>query len=254
MINKLKIYLKDIRRKFKKRSLGFRAGTIIGCCVLFILVGNAFVQWKVGGLFLNRTKKTISSLTGSFLQKAAKRKYKGDIIRKMILDPSRKYALSILYIDNKQIGRFKSNDDAIYDQEGDIPDGKVKFLNFTNNTYGIEYFRNKQRHGWYREYYSSGQMKREAKFVKGKKLLNKVYYIDGIMRKEEDLYDPLRFVTDSEVGSGKIYYRDGVLMYEWHLTNSSRGGYKKSYNTDGKLVEAKYYDANGDLVEIYEAE
>ena len=59
----------------------------------------------------------------------------------------------------------------------------------------------------------------------------------------------IMFTDDIEVGDGKVYYRDGVLMYEWSLTNSNPIRYKISYNKKGELVETKYYDDKGDLIE-----
>lgn len=179
------------------------------------------------------------------------RMYKGKIIRKILMNPNRTHSESRIYNDGELVAQFSTKrGDEIERLKGALPEGEVSFINETRETYGRERYHKGKRHGAYLEYYSNGALFRRAKFYKGKLMENEIFYFDGTPRRTEDFKDALRFVDDPEVGFGRIFYRDGGLMYEWKLTNLLKGGYKKSYNKEGKLVEEKIYDNMGDLVEI----
>lgn len=173
----------------------------------------------------------------------------GEVTRKVHLDPGRQFAISIFYADGEEIARYKSHQDTIYDFEGHIPDGKVAFYNVSDQTSGVEYYRDGKRHGEYLEYYDNINLKCQAEYSQGKVNTRQEYYSDGILRMEEDYTDPMLYVDDPEKGSGKVYFRNGTLMYEWHLTSQDENRYKKSYNRDGVLVEIKTYDEYGVLTE-----
>ena len=76
-------------------------------------------------------------------------------------------------------------------------------------------------------------------------MTSKEYFIDGILRMEEDYTDALQLPELREVGVGKVYDRKGKIKYEWHLIQNSPEYFNKSYNTDGECVQANYFDANG---------
>ncbi len=178
-------------------------------------------------------------------------KYAGqEIIERIHLDPNRIYQESVFWVDGQEIGRFKFEGDKIYDASGDLPDGQVRFVNETTETFGKKFYRNGQRHGEYLEYYKGGEKKREAMYEAGRIIRNKEYFIDGTLRLEEDFEDALLISKSKEVGAGKAYYRDGTLMYEWNITNRNRERFTKSYNIKGELVEARLYDETGALLKI----
>lgn len=177
--------------------------------------------------------------------KEQKVKRQGPVLCQVMLDPNRQYSESVFFIKGVEIARYKTAKEKIYDLSGTIPDGEVRFVNFTTNTRGTEHYRDNQRHGDYEEYYAEGPLKRIATYSKGKLKTVKDYFIDGKVRMEQDLQDAMYITDNDEVGIGKIYYRNGNLMYEWSLTNAGQGGFNKSYDRDGGLVEANYFDSNG---------
>ncbi|MCA9403279.1 MAG: hypothetical protein KC897_05810 [Candidatus Omnitrophica bacterium] len=177
--------------------------------------------------------------------------YQGKVVRRILMNPNRTHAESRIYNDGELVAQFSTiKGDEIENLKGVLPEGQIGFINETKETYGQERYRKGKRHGEYAEYYSNGVLYRRAKFYEGKLMENEIFYFDGTPRRIEDFKDALRFVDDPEVGYGRIYYRDGSLMYEWKLTNLLKGGYKKSYNKEGRLVEEKVYDNMGDLVEV----
>ena len=174
---------------------------------------------------------------------------KEEVVRKTIADPSREFYLNSVFMGDKEIASFKNYEEKIFDFQGDIPDGKVKFINETDNAYGEEQYRKNKRHGMYREYYDNGNIHKEIEYSFGKRKTIKEYLYNGQLRMEADYHDALVFTDDAEAGRGRIYYHDGTMMYEWNLTNSDDNRFKKSYNIKGELTEAKRYDVNGKLVE-----
>ncbi len=238
-------------RKVKKTSF-----TEIFTWVVLIFIGimifaNKWLESVTSKLLY---KAVVSRKIQAFQQtdeKNRRRIYKEKVYRKILMNPNRTNSESRLYSEGIMVAQFNSlKDDDIVDLIGDLPEGKVSFLNEFKGTYGEEYFQKGKRHGQYTEYYDNGMVFRRAKFYRGLLMENTIYYFDGTIRQVEDLKDALRFVEDTEAGNGKIYYRDGTLMYEWNLTNTLKGGYKKSYNRDGSLVEEKIYDNMGELVEV----
>ena len=165
------------------------------------------------------------------------------------MDPNRAFEVHVFYAGDEEIARYKSNEDEIFDIKGDIPDGKIEFEDATRGSYGFENYRDGKRHGISKEYYSVGRLKKETYYLMGKLQTKRNYFIDGILRQEEDYTDAKRIVSMKEVGVGSVYYRDGSLMYEWRFTYSDQGGYNKSYNREGKLMVAKYFDEQGRLIE-----
>ena len=218
---------------------------IIGI-VSIIVALNKWVGWQINSLgssTINVKKSTIKSSQGAPA-------LHGQVIRKMRLDANRKFSENIFYIGDQEIARFKNTGDEIFDYTGKIPDGKVNFVNEITNTYGSEYYINAKRDGKYTEYYPDGVVFQEISYRNGKIKKHSVYYVDGTLKKEVDFEDSLLFMKDKEVGTGKKYTRDGILKYEWHITNMDENRFKRSYNIKGKLVEEKLFDNMGNLIEV----
>lgn len=175
-------------------------------------------------------------------------KKKIPVTEKIYMDPNRVYTVSVFFQEGKEIARYKTINHEIVDQQGIIPDGDVKFENSSRRSYGTEHYSDNQRHGIFKEYFTEGQIRREAKYVEGKIWWNKEYFIDGTLRMEEYYEDSLISSISKETGHGKIYFRDGRLMYEWNLTNRDENRYKRSYNREGKLVAETYYDNLGQSI------
>ncbi len=169
------------------------------------------------------------------------------VTRTTYLDPNRVYYENVFFMDEQEIARFKNSGEKRFDFTGEIPDGKVKFTNTFDGSFGEERYLNNERNGPFTEYYSGGELKREAKYRDGKVLSSKEYFIDGKVKLEQNFEDALISAENKEVGTGKAYYRDGTLMYEWNITNRTDLRYARSYNIKGKLVEEKQFDALGKL-------
>ena len=174
---------------------------------------------------------------------------KSEITCKIRLDATRKYYRYDFYAGDERIAQLKARLDDVVSLNGEIPDGRIKFINETDDTFGEISFLNNLLHGDYIEYYQNRQVKMEAKYYKGKLRTSKEYFDDGVLRMEKNMEDALRFVEGKELGEGKVYHRDGTLRYHWNMTNEKNGGFKKSYNIRGELIDEKYYNEKGELTE-----
>jgi len=177
-----------------------------------------------------------------------KNQEKEEIIRKMRLDPNRKFSESIIFRDGQEIARFKMEKRKMYDFTGYIPNGKVKFFNESKKRYGTEHYQDDKLHGPYKEYLEGDILIREAYYSQGELIRNKEYFADGTLKMEENYEDALRISENDEVGHGKIYFRDGALMYEWYLTNNDPNRFKRTFNHLGELVADDKYNEVGELV------
>ncbi len=224
--------------------------TIIVFVILFMLffAVNFFINTQITKVISPHTEESEIILPKEKLS-LDKKKFK-EVIRTVRWEPNRKFEENIFWADGKEIARFKNIDEKIFDQEGNIPNGEVKFIRESKGTKGTETYSNGRRHGPYFEYYDNGQLARQADYYQGKRLTVRDYYYDGTLRMEENVFDVLLLCDDSEVGQGRTYYRDGTLMYEWALTNELNGGYKRSYNNKGELIEEKIYNDNCEVEEI----
>jgi len=173
----------------------------------------------------------------------------GEVIRRARVVRGEEYIENIFYIGNTEIARFKESHEGQSDFQGTIPDGKVNFVDEYKNTRGEEYYKYGKRHGESRSYYADGKLKAEEQYRLGRLMLKKEYYNDGLLRFEVDYEDARSWGDNKEVGVGKLYHRDGTLKFEWHITRSESPGFKKSYNKDGSLRHAAYYDDFGRLIE-----
>lgn len=171
-----------------------------------------------------------------------------DVTIRTQLDPSRQFILKRFYYKDQEIASVQLVNDQVVKKEGIIPDGRMSFVDLTEKTDGYEEYLNGERYGEAVENYDNGRKKREAVYAHNKLVNEKVYYYDGILRMEKNLEDAMWITNNSEVGEGKVYYRDGKLMYEWKLTNRDQGGYNKSYNKEGKLVNVRYLDETGEII------
>ena len=183
-----------------------------------------------------------------------------EITKRKVLRIERKpsqedYTESVVLVDKREVARYKTKDDKIFDVSGRIPDGKVKFVNEWRNTYGFEHYRNGKREGSYTEHYANGNTRTKADYQKGRLKKRKSYYYNNVLRMEED-YSTARFISRMQslsefknVGIGKIYRLDGSLRYEWSAVDDSDEHYTKRYNRGGELIEALYYNDQWELLE-----
>jgi len=169
--------------------------------------------------------------------------------------PQNEYSESVVLADKREVARYKSKNNKIFDESGHIPDGKVKFVNEWKNTYGFEHYRHGKRDGAYIEYYKNGNIKIEAQYQQGRLLKKKTYYLSKVLMKEEDL-STSQFISQlqsfgkfEKIGKGKFYRQDGSLKQEWSFADDSQQYYLKLYDEEGELTEAQYYDNQGELVE-----
>ena len=179
----------------------------------------------------------------------SRRKPGEKIVRKDKLSPGRDYIESIFYLNGEEIARQKIVNEKVVESTGEVPRGRVDFVDESKNTYGVEHYTWGKKEGSSQTYFASGQMNAEAYYRQGKLLWKKEYYNDGAIRLEINYEDAREDPGEKETGIGKVYYRDGALKYEWNLTNSEKIGFKKSYNQDGALRAAFYFDEYGQPVE-----
>ena len=219
---------------------------LIGCIIGFIKI-NKWIQGEASDMGKATDSSSVEPAKSPLVKETPKPKRRtGDVIRKTRLAPERTFERSVFYQGGKEIARHKVSKKGIdYDHTGKIPNGKVKFINETDGTYGAAYYWNNVMHGPARTNYNSGKLKIEAEYEYGKLIIRKEYYQDGVLKMEEDFNDAREYMDNRDVGEGKLYGRDGSLKYEWHMINSDPNGYYKSYNRRGKLTSVIYFDKFG---------
>ena len=180
-------------------------------------------------------------------------KYKnltGKVIRKTRFLRGNGYIESLFYIDNQKIACLREYVDGHHELEGKIPDGKVVFYDLYRKTQGEEYYRNGKKNGTIKTYYDNKQIKSEEYYQKGRLVSQTKYFSTGQIKFELDLKNKALTPWDKrENGIGKMYHQNGKLKYEWHFTFGSVLNYRKSYDLQGRLYYAAFYDNNGELVE-----
>lgn len=235
----------------KKRLLG----PIIVCVFIGMVMGlikvNKWIQSQVGDIAEQPAPVVITEpLPAQKTETPKPKKRHGEVIRKTRLAPNRSYETSVFFQGGEEIARHKvSRKGMIYDQEGKIPNGKVKFINETDQTYGVEYYRGGLRDGSARVNNKDGSLKAESTYQYGKLMTRKEYYSDGTLGMEEDYTDAREYDDGREVGIGKVYYRDGMVQFEWHLTNSDPKGYHRSYDRKGGITGVIYFDKDGNEIQ-----
>ena len=173
--------------------------------------------------------------------------------------PQEEYSESVILVDKKEVARFKTKDGEMFDVTGQIPGGKIKFVNEEEDTYGFEYYREGERDGEYTEYYNNDKLKTEATYRRGRLIYRTVYFRNGTLYMQEDYSSASRFLGLrlfkglKEAGTGKIYQPDGSLRYEWSFLDDSEKNFNKTYDNKGNLLDAHYYNSQGDLLEHWEA-
>jgi len=176
------------------------------------------------------------------------------VTRKTRRDPrGGAYLESIFFKGGEVVARYKESKGEIYDREGSIPDGKVEFLDEDTKIKGEEFYQKGKRHGTYREFYKTGQLKKEVEFYRGKVITSKEYYLNGTVRMEQEFKNALWDAFDPEnakQGSGRLYYPLGTVDREWDYEGGENGErYLKIYDKNGALRSVEYYDEEGNLVE-----
>ena len=228
----------------KNKFLGLVMAVIVIGLVVGLVMFNQWLQRQVGDI--TQQPPQTASEPAPVVAKQTKQKTSGEVIRKTRLAPERTFEVSVFYQGGEEIAQHKMTEQGeIYDQIGVIPNGKVQFVNESDETYGVEYYRDGLRHGPARVNYKGGQLKQEAQYQYGKLVASKEYYQDGTLRMDVNYSDARVYKDGREIGVGKVYARDGVLKYEWFLINSDPTGFRKSYNRYGELTSAIYYDEYG---------
>lgn len=170
------------------------------------------------------------------------------ITRRDKVSLNRNYVESVFFSEGEEIGRQKIINGRVAESIGRIPEGTVRFKDESKGTYGKEHYVNGKKDGPSNTFFSDGRLREEALFRHGRLVWRKRYYAGGGLRMETDYSDARNYGDDPEVGVGKMYYPNGKLKYEWHMTNSDAEGFKKSYSQDGMLRAALYFDQYGQLV------
>ena len=233
----------------KRGASGVIAIIIFVVLVTVIVMANRWLEKETGKIVSKSVDAPVVSQKAPTEQKKPKIKRTGEVIRKTRFSPDRKYKINVFYQEGVEVARNRSAKGEAYDQKGEIPDGKVKFINESNETYGVEYYRNGKRNGPAKTYYKDGALREDTYYQFGKLMTNTEYFHDGIVRMEKDYTNARDSRSEKEVGIGKVYSRDGALKYEWFMTVTEPIGYKKSYNSRGDLVAEFYFDEYGQPME-----
>jgi antitoxin component YwqK of YwqJK toxin-antitoxin module len=222
---------------FKKIVLG-----IVAVVIALILV-NRWVLKEVSGPADDKAVVSVDTSTSSVVN------VRKEVTEKIIVSRGEDFIERIFYVGGEEIGRMKEAHNKILDVKGKIPEGKVKFVDEYKKTYGEEYYRYGKRHGSVVTYYQdTKEVKSKEYYQLGVPISAKEYYADGKIRFEVDYTDARDMGDNKEVGVGKLYYQNGFLKYEWNLTTREKEGFRKSYNQDGTLRAAFYYDEKGALI------
>ncbi|MBN1870750.1 MAG: hypothetical protein JW847_09275 [Candidatus Omnitrophica bacterium] len=238
----------------QKGSVGVMAMIVIAAVIIGIAMANRWLQKQTDSIGTTAAAPPIPEPgRPEPVKKTSTVRRTGEVIRETRYSPDRKYEINVFYQDGKEIARNRTTNGEVYDQEGEIPDGKVKFVNVSTETYGVEYYRNQKLHGPANIYYSDDVLKQELVYQNGKLITNTEYYHDGTVRMQEDFTDARALTNHTEKGMGKVYFRDGTVKYEWHLTVTEPIGYLKSYDRKGNVVDAVYFDEFGQAVDPQEA-
>lgn len=230
---------------------------ILFCLVLLVIVVclNSLVSNKVTQLTQADKAEPLTSVSevskessdpDFFPQRTdSKKVLTGDITGWKQLEPNRKYVTYFFFMDGKQIAQFNAKDDEVFDYQGNLFSGTVEFVDYEVNSKGTQEYKKGKRHGKITLYYNDGQLQYEGEYDDNKLVSEKEYFVDGALRMEVDLSRAAKFGSVKDVGVGKVYFRNGDLRYEWRAVDIEFGGYNKSYNRDGVLVEEKYFDSIG---------
>lgn len=236
-----------------------RLWTIIVLCFAASLAAIKTINDRIGREVYAITKppqpapsaRIVPEDTSATKQESSPRRRKpGEkIMRKDRLSPGRDYLEGTFYINDMEVARQRIVNEKVVETSGEIPEGKVDFVNESQKTYGTDYYLQGKKSGPSLTYFPDGRSNIEAYYQWGKLLWKREYYNDGGIRLEVNYEDAREQSGEKERGAGRVYYRDGTIKYEWNLTNSEKVGFKKSYSQDGELRAASYFDEHGQPVE-----
>ncbi len=235
-----------------KGSAGVIAIVVFVILVLVLVMTNRWLQEQANSIVSEPVDVPIFEPVSQKEKAPKTKKGTGEVIRRTRFSPDRKYEINVFYQGGAEIARNRSSKEGAYDQTGEIPDGKVKFINESSKTYGVEHYRNQERHGPAKIYYSDDVLQKEIYYQYGKLMTTTEYYHDRTIRMEEDYTDAREHLDERDVGIGKVYFRDGTLKYEWYLTVTKPIGFEKSYDGKGRLTGEFYFDEYGQPIEARE--
>ena len=176
----------------------------------------------------------------------APQKYLGEIVRKNRVVSGMGFEESVFYAGDEEIAKEKIVNGKVIEFSGHVPDGKVKFIDEYRNTYGEEYYTRDKRNGPAVSYQDK-RLVSESNYFLGQLADYKEFYSNGTLRMEQNFEDAIEFPNDPtrETGSGKLYFNDGTLKYEWSFNKGNATNYKKSYNQNGQIILEAYFDKDG---------
>jgi antitoxin component YwqK of YwqJK toxin-antitoxin module len=229
-----------------------RALFIVMAFFVFVIVALTVISNKlrqeVDTIETDKPAITVAPQTVKAQNQAQKRKAAREITRQTIVVRGNDFVEHWFYDGEEVVAKQRVGAAGVIDTEGEIPDGIVKFTDTYKNTYGEERYEDGVREGPSATYYQDGKLKETAKFEKGRMVSSIEYYADGSKRFELDTSDARLIEGDREVGVGKLYWPNGQLKYEWYMTRRDPIGYKKSYNREGQLRHATYFDENNEEI------
>lgn len=208
----------------------------------FIVFLIGLILWNPSCLKVKSQKPLPITQTAQTQAPEQSKDLTGSIRRVSHVERGGDFMEDIFFIGDNEIARQKIEKGVMIDHQGQNITGTVKFFNELDQTYGeAEYFKN-LRHGLSTTYFPDGKVILEEHYREGKMVGSKEFYPFGILRFESDHSEALNCPGEKEVGVAKLYYPSGKIKYEWNLTWRKRGGFKKTYNTDGSLRYVAWFN------------
>ncbi len=171
-----------------------------------------------------------------------------EVIRKTKVIRGEDYVIDVFYKGEEEIALQRRGADGQKEIEGNLPEGKVKFIDETTGIYGEEYYKRGEKTGICKTYFPSGELMKEMYYINGVLMTEKEFYESGQLRSEADYSRACDTCHGKhEKGAGKLYYRNGRLKYEWNF-NSGISGYQKAYTRTGELRFEAHYDREGNQI------
>jgi antitoxin component YwqK of YwqJK toxin-antitoxin module len=125
---------------------------------------------------------------------------------------------------------------------GHIPNGWVRRNHPNGKVFMETYYKNGQREGTTKVYFSTGTLEGTVNFKNGR--LNgaaKELYGNGALRRTDN------YVNDKREGLSKTYNDNGTIRSEINYLHGAPNGTCKFYDRNGKLVKEGNY-VNGELI------
>ncbi|MBU1864299.1 MAG: toxin-antitoxin system YwqK family antitoxin [Candidatus Omnitrophica bacterium] len=165
---------------------------------------------------------------------------------------------AMIYESGIPIAKHSIGNAAFLTVTGSIPNGEVK--KYEKDGYTVYTYNNNFPHGDFRSYYTSGILKQEGKFRKGKRDgILKQYYENGKIKAEwhfkkgkqhgpcKKYYENKNLKAEWMYKDNRIdgihtkYYEDGTIESEWRYRKGKRDGKCFVYDVDGKLKYTEIY-------------